>query len=51
MTKLLKDGTVTNDPWIHVADGDAVPESGPVIVTLARWQVWAFVWKAASRRK
>tara|TARA_R110002124_G_scaffold80789_1_gene213587 strand:- start:6351 stop:6866 length:516 start_codon:yes stop_codon:yes gene_type:complete len=38
MTKLLKDGTVTNDPWIHVADGDAVPESGPVIVTLARWQ-------------
>lgn len=38
MTKLLKDGKVTPDTWVHVADGDAVPETGPVIVTLARWQ-------------
>lgn len=38
MTKLLKDGKVTLDPWVHVADGDAVPTEGPVIVSLARWQ-------------
>lgn len=38
MTKLLKDGKVTPDTWVHVADGDVVPETGPVIVTLARWQ-------------
>ncbi len=38
MTKLLKDGKVTPDTWVHVTDGDAVPETGPVIVTLARWQ-------------
>jgi len=38
MTKLLKDGKAVSDAWVHVADGDAVPETGPVIVTLARWQ-------------
>ncbi|PIW31110.1 MAG: oxidoreductase [Rhodospirillales bacterium CG15_BIG_FIL_POST_REV_8_21_14_020_66_15] len=38
MTKLLKDGKIVSDPWVHVADRDEVPESGPVIVTLARWQ-------------
>lgn len=38
MTKLLKDGKAVADTWTHVADGDAVPETGPVIVTLARWR-------------
>lgn len=34
---LIKDGVVTQDDWIRVADETPLPE-GPVIVTLARWQ-------------
>lgn len=29
---------VADDPWVHVADGDAVPDAGDVIVPYARWQ-------------
>lgn len=38
MTKLLKGGKVAANPWRHVADGEDLPESGPVIVSLARWR-------------
>ena len=38
MTRLLKDGKVIPDDWTHVGDDDALPDDGPVIVSLTRWQ-------------
>ena len=38
MTKLLKDGNVVSDTWVHVSDDADLPETGGVIVSLARWQ-------------
>ncbi len=35
---LIKDGQRVGDPWTTVADGDELPASGPVIVSLARWR-------------
>lgn len=31
-------GQVVDDPWTLVGDDEPLPENGPVIVTLARWQ-------------
>jgi uncharacterized protein (DUF934 family) len=33
---LLKDGKITEDVWAPVEDGQDLPESGPVLVSLAR---------------
>jgi uncharacterized protein (DUF934 family) len=33
---LLKDGKITEDVWAAVEDGQELPESGPVLVSLAR---------------
>ena len=35
---LIKHGTATDDPWTHVTDGEQVPVSTPVIVSLERWK-------------
>lgn len=35
---LLKNGEVVADPWQAVADGEAVPAGGPVIVPFERWR-------------
>ena len=35
---LLKDGRLAADPWTAVNDGDALPDSGALLVTLKRWQ-------------
>ncbi len=35
---LLKEGKISDDPWVHWWDGDPEPEFGPVIVTLRRWR-------------
>lgn len=35
---LLKDGVVVRDPWIAVADDEALPAVGPVVVSLERWR-------------
>ncbi len=35
---LVKDGQAVQDPWINVADNVELPSSGPIIVSLARWQ-------------
>jgi uncharacterized protein (DUF934 family) len=35
---LLKNGEVAADPWQHVAAGEAVPPTGPVVVPLERWK-------------
>lgn len=37
MTLLRREGIVTDDPWIAIADGAPVPD-GDVIVSLARWR-------------
>jgi uncharacterized protein (DUF934 family) len=34
---LIKDGRVVEDPWQHVEDGAALPESAPVTVSWKRW--------------
>ena len=34
---IIKNGVVIDDPWITVADDAPIPESHPVIVSLARW--------------
>ena len=34
---LIKQGKVTRDPWTFVPDGEDIPMSMPVIVTLERW--------------
>lgn len=36
---LLKNGQIVADAWQRVADGDALPAEGPVVVSLARWQL------------
>ena len=35
---LIKDDEFSDDPWIAVADEEALPEGAPAIVSLARWQ-------------
>ena len=35
---LVKDGKLTEDSWVAVADAADVPSSGPVIVSLSRWR-------------
>ncbi len=35
---LLKDGKKVEDPWLRVGVEDPVPESGLILVGLARWQ-------------
>lgn len=35
---LLKGGRVSADAWVPIADDTALPSSGPVLVSLARWQ-------------
>jgi len=35
---LVKNRRIAADPWQRLADGDAIPADGPVLVTLARWQ-------------
>jgi len=36
---LLKDGRIVADRWRRIADDEALPDSGPIIVSLARWQL------------
>jgi uncharacterized protein (DUF934 family) len=38
MPRLIADGKVVDDHWVHVADGEPPPASGDVIVSLRRWQ-------------
>lgn len=35
---LLKNGQIVADGWRHIGDDEALPDSGPIIVSLARWQ-------------
>lgn len=35
---LIKHGAVVDDPWRTVADGEPLPDEGPVIVSATRWQ-------------
>ena len=35
---LLKNGEVIADPWQHMAAGEAVPPTGPVVVPFERWK-------------
>ncbi len=35
---LIKDDEFIDDPWVAVADEEALPEGAPAIVSLARWQ-------------
>ncbi len=35
---LIKDGQPVRDPWIALPDDVELPSSGPVIVSLSRWQ-------------
>jgi uncharacterized protein (DUF934 family) len=35
---LIKDGRVTDDPWLRLADDDELQAGAPVIVSLERWQ-------------
>jgi len=35
---LIKGDAFIDDPWIAVADEEALPEGAPAIVSLARWQ-------------
>jgi uncharacterized protein (DUF934 family) len=35
---LLKNGEVIADPWQHVAAGEALPPTGPVVVPFERWK-------------
>ncbi len=36
--KIIRDRAIVEDDWIRVADGAALPLSGAIIVSLARWQ-------------
>ncbi len=36
--RLYRDGSFVEDTWQAIADGEAVPSDGDVIVTLARWR-------------
>ena len=35
---LIKDGQPATDAFVYVADGEALPPEGPIIIGLARWQ-------------
>jgi uncharacterized protein (DUF934 family) len=35
---LIKQGTLTADPFVDASGAEAIPPSGPVIVSLAQWQ-------------
>src|SRR5215472_3397261 len=35
---LLKNGEAVADPWQHIAAGEAVPPTGPVVVPFDRWK-------------
>ena len=35
---LIKDRCVVEDRWLHVADDEALPADGGIIVSLARWE-------------
>ncbi len=35
---LIKNDEITEDPWIGVADEEALPDGAPAIVSLERWQ-------------
>jgi len=35
---LIKDGSFTADPWVRLGDDDPLPEAGPIIISLGRWQ-------------
>lgn len=35
---LLKDGKLVRDTWTHIAEGDALPDTGEIVVSLERWQ-------------
>jgi uncharacterized protein (DUF934 family) len=34
---LVKNGKIINDPFVHVPDGEAVPEGGAVLITASRF--------------
>lgn len=36
---LIKHGVTTEDPWLRLADDEALPAAGPVIVSLERWRL------------
>jgi uncharacterized protein (DUF934 family) len=36
--QIIKDGAVVSDSWVHVADGDELPPSADVIVSLERYR-------------
>jgi len=36
--KIILDGAVVADHWLHLADDAAIPETGDTIVSLTRWQ-------------
>jgi uncharacterized protein (DUF934 family) len=38
MARLIKDGAVREDGWVHLADDAPPPAEGDVIVPLARWR-------------
>jgi uncharacterized protein (DUF934 family) len=48
--EIIKDRRIVEDIWHHVADDEAVPESGDVIVSLARWRSEEAVFAARSGR-
>ncbi|TPV97054.1 MAG: DUF934 domain-containing protein [Myxococcales bacterium FL481] len=35
---IIRNGVITADDWVHVADEAAIPETEPAIVSMARWQ-------------
>lgn len=35
---LIKDDKFETDPWVTLADDEALPEGGPAIISLDRWQ-------------
>lgn len=35
---LLKDGKITDDPWVAVEEGDAIPADGPIVFPLTVWR-------------
>lgn len=35
---LLKHGVFVEDPWVHLDDGDDLPASGAITVSLRRWR-------------
>ena len=37
MPRLIRDGAIVDDGWVHLADDAALPDRGDVIVSLERW--------------